>query len=90
MLEQIKKMLGITGDYHDETLQLFINSTIYYLENTGITKDALQHEQVLGVIYIGVRDLWNCGSGNGKFSPMFLNRAVQLGVIYGVPTKKSV
>ena len=70
MLEKVKKSLGITGSYQDDTIQLYIDEVKQYLIDGGVSK--------VGVITRGVADLWNYGSGGTSFSPYFLQRAIQL------------
>lgn len=76
ILEEVKKRLGVTGTYHDEALNGFITDTKAYLFSAGV--DNPNDEKCIGVIARGVADLWNMGSGEGKFSSLFYERAIQL------------
>ena len=65
MLSEVKTALGITGSYQDETIQAYINE----VQEEAITP---------GLVARGVADLWNYGSGEGKLSTYFMQRAAQL------------
>lgn len=74
LLEDVKTALGITGTYQDNTLLLYIDEVTEFLLDSGITENTI----TVGIVARGVTDLWNYGSGEGKFSDYFLKRAVQL------------
>ncbi len=76
ILEEVKKRLGVTGTYHDNTLNGFINDTKEYLKSAGV--DNPDNDNCVGVISRGVADLWNMGAGEGKFSAIFYERAIQV------------
>ena len=78
ILEEVKKRLGITGTYHDELLNGFIADTKAYLTSAGVSD--VESGDCIGVIARGVADLWNMGSGEGKFSSLFYERAIQLSI----------
>lgn len=73
-LEDIKNALGITGTYQDDTLQIYFDEAVAFLKDAGVS-DA---NMTAGIIARGVSDLWNYGMGDGKLSPYFIQRAVQL------------
>ena len=73
-LDDIKNALGITGDYQDNTLQIYFDETVDFLVDAGVKKSNITK----GVLARGVADLWNYGSGDGKFSTYFMQRASQL------------
>ena len=74
MLEDVKKLLGITGEYQDETLQGYIDEVTDFLLDAGVKAEHI----TAGIVSRGVSDLWNYGDGNGKLSPYFVQRATQL------------
>ena len=74
MLEMVKRALGITGDYQDATLQVYIDEVIAFLKDSGVPEAKITS----GVVARGVSDLWNYGAGEGKLSEYFLQRAAQL------------
>lgn len=73
-LEDIKNALGITGTYQDATLQIYFDEAVAFLKDAGVSESNM----TAGVIARGVSDLWNYGMGDGKLSPYFIQRAVQL------------
>ena len=74
MLEAVKSALGITGEYQDATIQNYIDEVIAFLVDAGVSRSVITD----GVVARGVSDLWNYGSGDGKLSPYFMQRATQL------------
>lgn len=78
LIEKIKVRLGITGDYHNDLLSAYADDVINYLRSGGVPSDILADERSIGVISRGVSDLWNLGSGDGRFSEVFFQRATQL------------
>ena len=73
-LENVKKALGITGNYQDDTLQLYMDEVVAFLVDAGVTESNITS----GIVARGVSDLWNYGSGEGKLSDYFYQRAAQL------------
>lgn len=78
MLDKVKKSLGITGNYQDDTIKEYIDEVKRYLIDGGVPKKVIEDPSTVGVIARGVSDLWNYGSGGTSFSPYFLQRAIQL------------
>lgn len=78
LLQEIKYRLGITGDYHDNLLKSLAQDVKEYLYDGGVSKKVVESKASVGVIARGVSDLWNFGSGDGKFSEVFYQRAIQL------------
>lgn len=78
MLEKIKNMLGITGNYQDEIIQSYINEVKQFLIDGGVNEIIVNSEEAIGVIARGVTDLWGYGAGNTGLSPYFWQRATQL------------
>lgn len=81
LLSKVKIRLGITGEFHDELLQGYIDDVKAYLTDAGVPAATLSSEASVGVIARGVSDSWNFGSGDGKFSEMFYQRAAQLAIV---------
>lgn len=73
-LTEVKNALGITGDYQDDTLQVYYDEVIDFLVDAGVAEKNITN----GLVARGVADLWNYGSGNGKLSEYFYHRAAQL------------
>ena len=74
LLNNVKNALGITGEYQDETLKIYIDEVMDFLIDAGVPERNITS----GIVARGVSDLWNYGSGNGKLSPYFMQRAAQL------------
>ena len=73
-VEDIKKALGITGEYFDELLTIYMDTTKAYLRNAGVSDENMN----VGVVARGVSDLWNYGAGKGEWSKVFVDMASQL------------
>lgn len=73
-LSDVKSALGITGDYQDSTLQMWMDEVVAVLKDAGVSESIM----TVGIIARGVSDLWNYGAGDGKLSPYFMQRATQL------------
>lgn len=73
-LNDVKNALGITGDYQDNTLQVYFDEVIEFLEDAGVKKSNISS----GIVARGVADLWNYGAGDGRLSTYFKERAAQL------------
>ena len=74
LLANVKTALGITGEYQDATIQIYIDEVVDFLINAGVPDNSITS----GIVARGVLDLWNYGSGNGKLSQYFMRRATQL------------
>ena len=74
MLDGVKNALGIVGDYQDDTLTEYINEVVAFLKDAGVKEQNI----TIGVVARGVSDLWNYGTGEGKLSSYFMQRATQL------------
>lgn len=70
----VKQALNITGTYQDNTLNAWINETVAFLVDAGVSQDHITP----GLVARGVADLWNYGAGDGKFSTYFMQRAAQI------------
>ena len=77
-LETVKSALGITGNYQDATLKIYIDEVLAYMRDAGVSTDVIDSELSAGVIARGVTDLWNLNSGAGKLSDYFYQRVSQL------------
>ena len=77
-LESVKSALGITGNYQDATLKIYIDEVQAYMKDAGVSTDVINSELSAGVIARGVTDLWNYNGGAGKLSDYFYQRVSQL------------
>lgn len=73
-LNDVKNALGITGDYQNNTLQIYFDEVIEYLKDAGVKESNITK----GIVARGVSDLWNYGTSEGRFSEYFYQRAKQL------------
>lgn len=74
LLESVKILLGITGNYMDDTITGYILEVKDFLLDAGVSEKYIG----AGVIARGVSDLWNYGAGDGRLSEYFIQRATQL------------
>lgn len=77
LLEEVKTRVAITGTFHDALLSAYIDDVKAYLTSAGVDAESTG---AVGVIARGVADLWNFGSGEGKFSTVFYERVSQLAI----------
>lgn len=78
LLIEVKKRIGITGDYQDDTLTGHIQDVKDFMQDAGVSEEVMQTTKIIGAVTRGVSDLWDYGSGNGEFSPYFFQRVTQL------------
>ena len=78
LLTKVKNGIGITGEYQDATLTVYVEEVKAYLNDAGVKNSVIESEAAVGCIMRGVADLWNYGSGEGKLSQYFMQRAIQL------------
>lgn len=78
LLSVVKTALGISGDFHDDTLMVYIRECVYYMKSAGIPDTVLATDRIYGAVVRGVSDLWNYGQGDAKLSPYFYERVIQL------------
>ena len=75
-LSDVKKALGVTGTYQDDTMTQYINEVVAFLIDAGVAQSNITS----GIVARGVADLWNYGAGDGKLSSYFMVRATQLAI----------
>lgn len=78
LLTEVKKRIGITGDYQDDILTGHIQDVKDFMQDAGVSEEVMQTTKIIGAVTRGVSDLWDYGSGNGEFSPYFFQRVTQL------------
>lgn len=78
VLEKVKRALGITGTYQDDTLNVYIDEVKAYMLDAGVPESVVNSDTSAGVIARGVTDLWNYNGGAGKLSDYFYQRVSQL------------
>ncbi len=78
LLTKIKSGLGLTGDFQNDTLLVYIDEVRAFMESAGVDKSVIASEVSVGCIMRGVADLWNYGSGSTSLSEYFKMRVIQL------------
>lgn len=78
LLLKVKTALGISGDFHDETLQIYIDSVKEFMHSSGVDEAVINSSVSVGCIIAGVNDLYNYSSGEVKFSDFTIKRIIQL------------
>ena len=78
VLEKVKSALGITGNYQDTTLKIYIDEVKCYMKDAGVPESVIKSDISAGVISRGVTDLWSYGTNDGKLSDYFYQRVSQL------------
>lgn len=78
LLMKVKNGLGITGNYQDDILLIYIDEVKDFMHRAGVSDAIINSNSSVGVITRGVSDLWDYGSGSTGLSPYFKERVVQL------------
>lgn len=78
MLNTVKAALNITGNYQNVALQTYIDEVNEYLRAAGVPESLINVPVSAGTVARGVADLWNYGAGEGRLSPYFYERVIQL------------
>lgn len=78
MLSTVKAALNIVGSYHDSALAIYIKEVNEYLKAAGVPESLINSSASAGTVSRGVADLWNYGAGEGKLSPYFYERVIQM------------
>ena len=78
MLNAVKGALNITCTYQDTALQAYIDEVNEYLLAAGVPSSLINVAASAGTVARGVADLWNYGAGEGRLSPYFYERVIQL------------
>lgn len=86
ILTKVKSALGITGNYQDATLNIYIDEVKAYMKDAGVPESIINSDISAGVISRGVTDLWSYGTNDGKLSNYFYQRVSQLALSEEVDT----
>lgn len=78
LLCEVKKRIGITGDYQNPIIAGHIKDVKDFMSDAGVPVSVMETDKIIGAVTRGVSDLWNYGSGNGEFSTFFYQRVSQL------------
>ena len=88
IMTAVKNALGITGNYQDATIGVYVDDVMAYMESAGVPKAVINSSKSVGVIARGVTDLWNYNGGAGKLSEYFYQRVGQL--VHATPDTEEV
>lgn len=85
ILTVVKQMLfgSDAGTFRDAMLTAYINEVKNFMKNAGVKDNVIISAPSVGVIALGVSDLWNYQSGGVKLSEYFKQRVIQLSRIDG-------
>jgi len=83
LLTKVKQGLGITGNYQDGTIALYVNDVKAFMLSAGVKQTTIDSDASVGVIIRGVADIWNVSDGTNsfrtvEFSQYFKQRLIQL------------
>ena len=80
ILTTVKQMLFGTdaGTFRDDLLTAYINEVKDFMRNAGVKESVISSDSAVGIIAIGVSDLWNYQAGGVKLSEYFTQRVIQL------------
>jgi hypothetical protein len=80
LLLECKKSLNIQPEtsHFDGVLNQKILVVKSYMTRAGVSAAAMEDDMAVGIIVMGVADLWNIGGGEIKFSPAFNTLLSQL------------
>ena len=78
LLSEVKKRIGVTGDYQNDVISGHIQDVKDYMIDAGVSDSVMNSSAIIGAVTRGVSDMWDYGSGKGEFSPYFMQRVTQL------------
>lgn len=78
LLEECKKGLGIDGTGLDPLLNQKLMAVKAFMIGAGVPEGKIESDLGIGVVVMGVTDLWELKSGEVKFSPVFFTLVNQL------------
>lgn len=79
--EAVKEGLPIKTTGHDALLLRKVKAVVGVMQNAGVTDELIDSDEGIGVLCVGVTDLWNLAPGEIKFSPAFSMLLEQLVVV---------
>lgn len=82
ILTTVKTMLfgTATGTFRDDMLTAYIAEVKDFMLNAGVPSDVITAQSSVGVIALGVNDLWNYQAGGVRLSDYFKQRVTQLAI----------
>lgn len=80
--EKVKDALGLSGNtYQDASLNVYINAVVEEMIDSGVKREVAESEKAIGVVTIGVLDIWTNTSGKVTHSPYFWDRVTKLNYV---------
>jgi len=80
-LAAVKTGMGIRTTAHDTLITQKMNAVYGAMQNAGVTDVLIDSDEGIGVLCVGVTDLWSLTPGEIKFSPAFSMLLEQLVVV---------
>jgi len=77
-LKLVKTAMGISGNYQDDLLGVYIDDAKNTLINAGVSKEITESKEAIGAIVRYVVDTWSYEAGAANMSPLFIAQVVQL------------
>lgn len=77
-LKLVKTAMGISGQYQDELLKIYIADAKNTLQSAGVSQRIADSKEAIGAIVRYVIDAWSYEAGAAKMSPLFIAQVVQL------------
>ena len=75
LLAAVKTALGVTSDYMDATISLYIDSVVDYMRGAGVSAELCAVS--VGVVSRGVNDIWTGAAGGAEYSKQFYDMVSQ-------------
>ena len=66
------------GDAFDKVLKQKVKTVLSFLRRAGVSDETLESDDAIGVIVMGVGDIWSQVAGEIKFSPAYIFLSTQL------------
>lgn len=81
LIIEVKKGLGISIDSNekiDQVIKQKVLAVKSFMKNAGVTDENMNSDLAIGVIVMGVNDIWESKAGEVKFSPAFSTLITQI------------
>lgn len=79
LINECKIGLGYQEDTDiNKPIKQKITAVKSFMRRAGVSEETLSSEDAIGVIVMGVGDIWNQEAGAVKFSPAFISMIAQL------------
>lgn len=78
LLIEVKKAIGEYTNIRDDEYKTHITTVKFFMRGAGVPESVVNSSAAVGCVARGVLDVWDLGSGTGKFSEMFKMMVNQL------------